>query len=103
MCVAGGTVSVRGIERALREKLHGRGLYSLDRDALDGVRLTDDGSTIYMHVFMRPSWHRYREGDAYPLAFGERSDLRSLAAWRAFLREARLSLDDDFDRIVRWL
>jgi hypothetical protein len=97
------TVSVHGIERVLREKLRARGLEAPATRALDRVRLTDDGSTIYVHVFMRPGWHAYRDGDAFPLAFASHEDLADLAAWRDFLREARLSLDDNFEQIVRWL
>lgn len=96
-------VSVDGIEQALRAGLRARGRVDLEQQALDAVRLTDDGGTIYVHIFMQPSWRHFREGDAYPLAFADHPDLADLAGWRRFLREARLLLDDDFERIVRWL
>jgi hypothetical protein len=96
-------VSLRGIERELRGRLRAAGRADLAERALDGVRLTDDGGTVYVHVFMRPEWREYRDGDAYPLAFADHPDLRTLAQWRDFLNEAQLLLRDDFERIVAWL
>jgi hypothetical protein len=96
-------ISLRGIERELRRKLVLAGRGELEQQAVDGLRLTDDGGTIYVHIFMRPDWPHFRHGDAYPLAFADHPDLRTLSQWRAFLREARLLLDDDFRRIVGWL
>lgn len=97
------TVSVRGIERELRRRLRERGHAALAEHAVERVALTDDGSTVYVHVFMRPDWPQFREGDAYPLAFADHPDLQTLAQWRAFLHEAQLLLHDDFPRIVHWL
>ncbi|HEY7294363.1 MAG TPA: hypothetical protein VH916_04940 [Dehalococcoidia bacterium] len=96
-------VSVRGIERELRKRLYAARRADLAEHALERVALTDDGGTVYVHVFMRPDWPEFRAGDAYPLAFADHPDLRSLAQWRAFLREAQLLLRDDFGRIVQWL
>lgn len=96
-------VTLRGIERELRERLRAAGRAELAERALDGVRFTDDGGTVYVHIFMRPDWPLFREGDAYPLAFADHPDLRTLAQWRSFLDEARLLLRDDFGRIVAWL
>ncbi len=96
-------VSVRGIDRELRRRLHAAGRDGLAERALDRVALTDDGSTIYVHIFMRPDWPHFRAGDAYPLAFADHPELQTLAQWRSFLREAHLLLRDDFGRIVQWL
>jgi len=95
--------SLQSIERNLRRRLVAIGRDDLALRALDGVRFTDDGSTVYVHIFKQPSWRSYRAGDVYPLAFADHPDLRTLADWRAFLTEARLLLDDDFHRIVAWL
>jgi hypothetical protein len=95
-------VSVHGIERELRRRLRSAGRADLAEAALDRVGLTDDGSTIYVHIWMRPHWRHYRGGDVYPLAFADHPDLRTLAQWRGFLHEARLLLHDDFNRIVQW-
>ncbi len=97
------TISVKGIERELRTRLRAAGRSDLADRALLRVGVTDDGSTRYVHIFMRPDWPRYREGDVYPLAFADYPDLRSLAQWRAFLAEAALLLHDDFGRIIQWL
>jgi hypothetical protein len=97
------TTSASGIARVLRRRLVQAGRRELATDAVDRVRLTDDGTTIYIHIFMRPSWPRFRQGDAYPLAFADHPELATLAQWRAFHEEGRLLLEDDFDRIVRWL
>lgn len=97
------TVSVRGIERELRRRLCERGHEELAERAVERVALTDDGSTVYVHIFMRSDWPQFRPGDAYPLAFADHPDLQTLAQWRAFLREAQLLLRDDFPRIVQWL
>jgi hypothetical protein len=97
------TVSPRGIERELRRRLRESGHAELADRAVERVALTDDGSTVYVHIFMRPDWPQFRDGDAYPLAFADHPDLQTLAQWRAFLREAQLLLRDDFHRIVQWL
>jgi hypothetical protein len=95
--------SLHSIARDLRRRLVAAGRDDLALRALDGVRFTDDGSTVYVHIFKQPSWHSYRPGDAYPLAFVDHPDLRRLSDWRAFLHEARLLLNDDFGRILAWL
>lgn len=97
------TISRRGLERELRARLRAAGRADLAERALDRVALTDDGSTVYVHIFARPDWPQLRAGDAYPLAFADHPDLRELVGWRAFLDEARLLLADDFPRIVQWL
>lgn len=95
-------VSVQAIERDLVARLRLAGRGDIADRAVDGVRLTDDGGTIYVHIFARSEWLHYRAGDAYPLAFADHPQLCSLAQWREFLAEAKLLLADDFPRIVRW-
>ena len=97
------TTSPRGIERELRARLRAAGRADLEARALDRVALTDDGSTVYVHIFARSDWPQVRAGDAYPLAFADYPDLRGLAGWRALLAEASLLLADDFARIIQWL
>lgn len=98
----GAPASLRRIERELVGMLHARGRDELAREALDGVRYTDDGTTLYVHIFAKPSWSRVRPGQAYVLAFADRAELGSLAAHRALLREAWLLLHDEIDDIIRW-
>jgi hypothetical protein len=95
--------SPRSIERELRSRLRAAGRAELADRAVERVGLTDDGSTVYVHIFMRPSWRGYRPGDVYPLAFSDHPDLQTLAQWRAFFHEADLLLNDDFGRIIQWL
>jgi hypothetical protein len=82
--------------------LSSRGREDLARDALDGVRDTDDGTTLYVHIYPKSSWPRRRPGQAYVLAFADKDYLRTLSRYRDLLHEARLLLQDDIDDIVRW-
>lgn len=95
-------MSLRQIERELRAELSRIGRTDLAENALDGVRFTDDGGTIYVHVFARPGWPAVREGDALVLANADYPDLQSCGQWRGFLEEARLYLRDESERVVRW-
>ena len=96
-------MSLRRIERELRDELLRIARADLNEQALDGVRFTDDGGTIYVHVMARPDWPRVRVGDALVLANADYPDLRTCAQWREFMEEARLYLHDELDRVVRWL
>ena len=96
-------MSLRRIERELRDELLRIGRADLHEQALDGVRFTDDGGTIYIHVMARPDWAHVREGDALVLANADYPDLRTCAQWREFMEEARLYLHDELGRVVRWL
>lgn len=96
-------MSLRRIERELRRGLQRAGRADLLARALDGVRFTDDGGTIYVHVFARADWPAVRPGDALVLANADYPDLHTCGQWRAFLEEARLYLHDEFDRVIRWL
>ena len=96
-------MSLRRIERELRDELLRIARADLNEQALDGVRFTDDGGTIYVHVMARPDWPHVRVGDALVLANADYPDLRTCAQWREFMEEARLYLHDELDRVVRWL
>jgi Arc/MetJ family transcription regulator len=96
-------MSLRRIERELREALRRAGRADLDERALAGVRFTDDGGTIYVHVMARPDWPAVPPGDALVLANADYPDLRTCGQWREFLEEARLYLHDELPRVVRWL
>jgi hypothetical protein len=95
-------MSLRRIQRELVGLLHERGRDDLARDALDRVAYTDDGSTVYVHVFAKPSWPRRRPGQAYPLAFADHDQLGSLTRHRELLRDAHLLLGDEIGDIVNW-
>jgi hypothetical protein len=95
-------MSLRRIERELRAELIRLGRTDLVARALDGVRFTDDGGTIYVHIMARPEWTAVPEGDALVLANADYPDLQTCAQWRAFLEDARLYLHDELPRILRW-
>lgn len=96
-------MSLRRIERELRAALLRAGRAELERQALAGVELTDDGGTIYIHVMARPDWNAVRQGDALVLANADYPDLRTCAQWREFFEEGRLYLRDELARVVHWL
>ncbi len=96
-------MSLRRVERELREALRRAGRADLERAALDGVRFTDDGGTVYIHVFARPDWPAVRPGDALVLAHADHPDLCTLVQWRSFFEDARLYLHDETGRVIRWL
>jgi hypothetical protein len=83
--------------------LAGRGRDDLNRNAVDGVVYTDDGTTLYVHILPKPAWIHLRPGRAYVLAFADKKDLATLAAHRELLKEAGLLLHDDIDDVIHWL
>src|SRR5438132_11403638 len=80
-------ISVRSIERELRQRLDAAGRHDLATRAVERIALTDDGSTVYVHIIMRPDWQHFRPGDVYPLAFADYPDLKTLTQWLDFLRQ----------------
>jgi hypothetical protein len=95
--------SLHGLTRMLAEALRTRGRRDLAEQALSRVAYTDDGSTIYVHIFARPEWPRLRPGQAYVLAFADKRDLQCLRQYRDLLRDAWLQLEDEIEDIIRWL
>ncbi len=96
-------MSLRRIERELRAELTRLGRADLLGAALERVGFTDDGGTVYIHVFAQPDWTKVSPGDALVLAHADHPDLRSCAEWRSFYEDARLYLHDELGRVVRWL
>ena len=96
-------MSLHRIEADLRSLLSEHGREDLIRDAAGRVAYTDDGTTLYVHILPEATWDRLRPGQAYVLAFANKSDLPKLSDHRQLLREARLLLYDDIDDIIRWL
>jgi hypothetical protein len=95
-------MSLRRIERELRLAIR-RGRRPDLEAGLERVGWTDDGTTLYVHIFARPEWPLVPEGDAFVLATDDRDKLQSCAAMREFLEEARLYLHDETDKVLRWL
>jgi hypothetical protein len=94
-------VSLRRIERELREEIR-RHRPELNA-GLARVGWTDDGGTIYVHLFAAADWPFVREGDAFVLANADYPELGSCSAMRDLVEEARLYMHDEFDKVLRWL
>ena len=95
-------MSLRRIERELRLAIRRSSRPELEA-GLDRVGWTDDGGTVYVHVFTKPEWSRVPPGDVFVLANADYPDLRTCAGMRELLEEARLYLHDETDRVLRWL
>ena len=95
-------MSLRRIERELREAIRRSARTDLEA-GLDRVGWTDDGGTVYVHIFARDDWGAVRPGDAFVLANEDHPDLRTCAAIRKLLEEARLYLHDETEKVLRWL
>ncbi len=91
------------LERHLRAELAGLGRPDLAQRAVGRVDLTDDGSTIYVHLFPRPGWPHKHPRQAYVLAWAEHEEIEGLAGFRRLIEEARLSIGDNAASIARWL
>ncbi len=96
-------MSLRRIERELRGELLRLGRKDLLAGALARVGFTDDGGTVYIHVFARADWPKVSPGDALVLAHADHPELQTCADWRGFYEDARLYLHDELGRVVRWL
>ena len=95
-------MSLRRIERELRQAIRLSSRPHLEA-GLRRVGFTDDGGTIYVHVFARGDWPLVRPGDAFVLAHADYPDLRTCAGMRELLEEALLYLYDETEKVLRWL
>jgi hypothetical protein len=97
-------MALRFLERELRRELAELGREELMDAAVDSIGLTDDGATIYVHLFPGKGSSR-AQGQAFVLAWQDYAEDPSqrLDCYRWLVREARLSLRDDAAKIARWL
>jgi hypothetical protein len=95
-------VSLRRIERELRQAIRRSSRPHLET-GLRNVGFTDDGGTIYVHAFAREDWPLVRPGDAFVLAHADYPDLRTCAGMRTLIEEARLYMEDETEKVLRWL
>jgi hypothetical protein len=98
-------VALRFLERDLRALLEERGRIDLMHAAVGSIGLTDDGGTIYVHLHPRAGWPGRAQGRAFVLAWedyvpagGDR-----MYCYRWLVSEARRSMSENLDKIVRWL
>ncbi|MBI1886188.1 MAG: hypothetical protein HYS09_07760 [Chloroflexi bacterium] len=92
------------LERLLREELARRGRGELMAQAVQHIALTDDGSTIYVHLLPGAGSARL-PGRAYVLAWRDYAEdpLQRLDCFRWLMGEAKLAIHDNADDIIRWL
>ncbi len=97
-------MALRILEHELRRELAGLGREELMDTAVGGIGMTDDGSTIYVHLFPREGSARAR-GRAFVLAWQDYAEdpLQRLDCYRWLIGEAKLNLRDNVGKIVRWL
>ncbi|MPZ24436.1 MAG: hypothetical protein GEU28_13085 [Dehalococcoidia bacterium] len=90
------------LEARLKQRLAEHGRPELG-DAIERVGLTDDGKTVYVHLQTRPGWPKRRPGEAYLLCHADYPDIHGLDDYRWLVRESRLEIDEEIQRIIRWL
>ena len=98
-------MALRFLERELARLLAERGRSELMEAAVGGIGLTDDGGTIYVHLFPREGWPHRAQGRAFVLAWEDYAPPGSsrLHCYRWLVAEAKRSLRENADKIVRWL
>jgi hypothetical protein len=99
-----GPMSLAFLERELRRGLAEAGHAALAESALGGVGLTDDGGTIYVHVFPKEGSAKAR-GRAFVLAWQDYAadSSQRLDCYRWLVGEAKLNMRDNVREIARWL
>lgn len=98
-------MALRFLERELRQLLSERDREDLADDAVGSVGFTDDGGTIYVHVLPREGWPHRAQGRAYVLAWEDYVPAGSKVTYcyRWLVEEARRSMNENVDEIIRWL
>lgn len=98
-------MALRFLERDL-----GRVLVALGRDdlmarAVGSIELTDDGETVYVHLLPKPGWPGRAQGRAYVLAWEDYAPegAQRMYCYRWLMGEARRSIGENGEKIVRWL
>jgi hypothetical protein len=98
-------MALRFLERELRGQLAERGHQELAANAVGGVAFTDDGGTIYVHLLPKEGWPYRAQGRAFVLAWEDYAPEGSgrMHCYRWLIREARTSLRENTEMIIRWL
>ena len=97
-------MALRFLERELRRGLARIGREALMQSAVERIGLTDDGGTIYVHLFPKAGSAK-APGRAFVLAWQDYAEDRSqrFGCYRWLIGEAKLSLRDNAGKIARWL
>jgi hypothetical protein len=98
-------VALRFLEREVRALLAERGRGDLADAAAGSVGLTDDGVTIYVHLHPKPGWPGRAQGRAFVLAWEDYAPegASRMHCYRWLAGEARRSMAENADKIIRWL
>ena len=98
-------MALRFLERHLERVLAERGRGELVEAAVGSISLTDDGSTIYVHLLPREGWPGRRQGQAFVLAWEDYAPAGSdrMHCYRWLAGEAKTSIEENAERIIRWL
>jgi hypothetical protein len=96
-------MALRFLERELLKLLAERGRDDLAEASVIG--LTDDGGTIYVHLLPSLGWPHRAQGRAYVLAWEDYAPpgSDSMYCYRWLMLEAKRSLHENADGIIRWL
>ena len=98
-----GPMALRFLERQLRRELAELGREEIMEAAVGSIGLTDDGGTIYVHLFPKVGSAK-AQGRAYVLAWQDYTEEgQRLACYRWLMGEAKLNLLHHGGEIVRWL
>lgn len=97
-------MALRFLERELRRLLAERGRPELMDSAVGRIGMTDDGGTIYVHLFPSPGSSK-AEGRAFVLAWEDYAPpgTSKTYCYRWLMTEARRSMRENTDKIIRWL
>jgi len=96
-------VALRSLEEQLREELARLGRSDLAEAAAGRITFTDDGSTVYLHLFPREGWPHKHPRQAFVLAWADHEEIEGLAGFRELVRLGRLAIRDSGEQIGRWL
>ena len=91
------------LERQVCDELDRLGRHDLAEAAVGSITFTDDGSTVYLHLFPRSDWPHKHRGQAFVLAWADYEDICGLAGFRELVRLGRLAIRDNGEQIARWL
>ena len=82
-----------------------RGREDLAEVAVGSIGLTDDGGTIYVHLHPKEGWPHRARGRAFVLAWEDYVPGGSsrTSCYRWLVGEARRSLGENAEKIIRWL
>ncbi len=97
-------MALRFLGRQLENELARLGREELMETAVGGIGLTDDGGTIYVHLFPREGSAK-AQGRAFVLAWQDYAadPSQRLDCYRWLIGEAKLNLRDNVTKIERWL